>query len=96
MRHIGVCPEPRAWSRVAEALAEVGADPLSPEFRGQVARRPRVRRLVARAVYRWYCSVTRGEAAAKRVLGQSAASLAHTFQQLAGSRPVYYLWERPA
>jgi GNAT superfamily N-acetyltransferase len=96
MRRIGVCPEPKVWRRVSQALAELGADPLSSEFCGHVARRPRVRRLVGGAVYRWYCSVTRGDAAAKRVTGQSAASLALTFRQLVGSRPVYYLWERPA
>jgi ABC-type iron transport system FetAB ATPase subunit/GNAT superfamily N-acetyltransferase len=96
MRRIGVCPEPRAWRRVSEELAELGADPLSPEFAGQVARRPHVRRLVGRAVYRWYCSVTRGDVAARRVMGQSAVSLALTFRQLVGSRPVYYLWERAA
>jgi len=94
MTRMGACPAPRALLRLNKKLAEIGADPLSPEFPGQVARRPRVRRLVGRAVYQWYCGLTKCDVAAERVAKQSAEVLARSYRQVVGSRPVYYLWER--
>jgi hypothetical protein len=57
-----------------------------------VRERPVVRRAVHQAVLTWY----RGQTAdgAQRVSRQSATVLARTFRQLAGSRPVYYIWAR--
>jgi hypothetical protein len=71
-------------------LTAHGADPLSSDFTAQVRQRPAIRRIVREAVLAWYHGLT-GDAV-ERVSRQSAAVLAHTFRQLAGSRPVYYLW----
>jgi ABC-type ATPase with predicted acetyltransferase domain len=94
MRRVGTCPAPKSLARLDAELRELGVDPLSVEFPGQVARRPRVRRVAARVVYQWYCGLTNSEAAAKRVRTQSAEVLARTYRQLVGSRPVYYWWDR--
>ena len=73
-------------------LRELDVDPLSRVFPLQVARRPRVRRIVASVVHRWYASTIGG--GETRAEGQSAQTLAHTFRGLIGNRPVYYLWHR--
>jgi hypothetical protein len=79
----------------ASALVELKAmdvDPFSPEFVVIACRSPRVRRIVADAVRRWY-RATSGEGA-RRVAHQSPRFLARLFRGLIGSRPVYYLWNR--
>ena len=50
------------------------------------------RRLVAASVHAWYRATTGGGDA--RVARQSPSTLAHTFRQLAGSRPIYFIWAR--
>ncbi len=95
MRRVGRCALPEAQRRIARALAERHADPHATDFAAHVARRPEVRRLVAEGVYRWYCTITSAQAARSRVVRQSPAALAETYRQVAASRPIYYLWERP-
>jgi ABC-type lipoprotein export system ATPase subunit/GNAT superfamily N-acetyltransferase len=87
-----------ATSEQAAILAELhvlGADPMAADFVAQVCRRPAVRRVVTRAVFNWYRSAT--GAGRTRVERQSPAVLAQTYRQLAGSRPVYFIWsaDRP-
>ena len=74
------------------ALRAMDVDPNAREFPLLVARRPRVRAIVARVVFDWYSGTTGGGAA--RVARQSPQMLAQTFRGLIGSRPVYYLWRR--
>lgn len=92
MRRIGVCTASPARGRVLAQLRASGADPLAADFVAQVCRRPAVRRLVASAVSQWYRGIT-GEGEG-RVARQTPTVLAHTFQQLAGSEPVHFLWAR--
>ena len=96
MERIGQCPLPKSMLRVEADLQSLGAAPMTPEFAAQVGRRPRVRRLVAQVIYRWYCGLTNSQAARRRVERQSAEKLAQSYRQLRGSRPVYFLWERSA
>lgn len=95
MKRIGQCPLPSVLLRVDRQLSEAGVDPMSAAFVAEIGRRPRIRRLVAHAVFRWYCGLTNQNAATERVARQSAEVLARNYRQLRGSRPVYYLWERP-
>ena len=74
------------------SLAALGVDPHAHEFVLQVARRRRVRAVVAGVVEHWYAATTAG--ARRRVDHQSPEFLAQAFRGLIGSRPVYYLWER--
>jgi len=91
MQRIGLCELPPRQERVVGRIRAMGLDPLGPDFVDEVARRPRLRRLVAQAVRGWYEAGTgRG---ASRVDGQDPFTLARTFRQIAGSRPVYYLWQ---
>ncbi len=93
MTRIGTCAMPPYRARVLSELAALDVDPCRRDFVMQVSRRPRVRRLVAELVYRWYQATTAG--GERRVERQSPQLLAHTFRGLVGSRPVYYLWRRP-
>lgn len=95
MVRIGQCEPPPRHRRLLAELARLGADPGSPQFERQVARRPALHRLVARTVREWYLAHTTAEAADRRVRRQPAAVLARTFRQIVGSRPVYYLWTAP-
>lgn len=92
MRRIGVCAGGPVCDQVLAELHGMGADPFSADFAEQVCRRLTVRRLVAQAAVAWYRGITGdGE---HRVSRQTPTLLAQTFRQLAGSRPVYYLWAR--
>mgnify|MGYP000458762639 CR=1 FL=1 len=77
-----------------DKVHELGADPMSPEFEKQVCRRPRLRAAVSELVAQWYGATTAG--GEKRVERQSSQMLARLFRNLVGSKPVYYLWEKPA
>lgn len=93
MTRIGTCPVPSNRSRFLGELRAMDVDPFAREFVMQVSRRPRVRRIVSQLVYQWYQATTAdGE---KRVARQSPEFLAQTFRGLIGTRPVYFLWERP-
>jgi ABC-type lipoprotein export system ATPase subunit len=90
MQHIGVCALPSGQERLLSRLAKLGADPLSTDFAEAVRDRPDVQALVRRAVIDWYRGITGG--GKKRVEHQSPRTLAQTYRQIVGSRPVYYLW----
>jgi ABC-type lipoprotein export system ATPase subunit/GNAT superfamily N-acetyltransferase len=92
MRRIGTCRLPASQQRLLDRLGELGADPLSADFAVQIARRPQVREVVVRLVREWYEATSGG--GAERPLRQSPVQLARLARGLAGSRPVYYLWER--
>jgi ABC-type thiamine transport system ATPase subunit len=93
MKRIGTCAEPPSRVRILDELKALDVDPYAREFVAIVARRPRVRRLVAQLVYQWYQATTgSGE---QRVARQSPQFLAQTFRGLIGVRPVYFLWCRP-
>jgi ABC-type lipoprotein export system ATPase subunit len=78
-----------AW----DALGKLYVDPHGRDFPLKVARSQRVRRIVVQVVRDWYAATTGGGEA--RVERQSPRFLAQTFRSLIGSRPVYYLWQRP-
>jgi len=94
MRRIGTCPDPPKRREAMRRLDALGIDPTSRTFPMLVNRRADVRAIVASVVYDWYAATTGG--GEKRVARQSPFVLAETFRGLIGSRPVYYLWERPA
>ncbi len=89
MRRIGTVAPPSSQSVNLTRLRAAGADPLAADFVDQVRRRPAVRRIVARTVECWH-RATRGKRT--DIEDQTPTLLAHTYRQLAGSRPVYYLW----
>ncbi|MBN1341953.1 MAG: hypothetical protein JXQ73_04695 [Phycisphaerae bacterium] len=92
MQRIGVCALPRGRQRLFDWLRHQGADPLAPDFERHVTRRREIRKTVEYVVRRWYEATT--GARRDRVATQSPRLLSRTFRQLAGSRPVYYLWHR--
>jgi GNAT superfamily N-acetyltransferase len=94
MERVGLCSVPKRTERAVRELKAMGVDPMSADFPDDVCRKPRVRRIVARAVFDWYRAGTRG--ASDRVAAQGPASLARMFRQLMDSRPVYYLWSQDA
>jgi hypothetical protein len=77
-----------------EQLRDMDVDPLGRDFPMVVSRNLRVREIVARIVFRWYAATTGG--GDERVARQTPEMLARTFRSLIASRPVYYLWRRPA
>jgi len=92
MQRIGkyaLCPKRKA---ALDALRSLDVDPHGRAFPKLVARRPRVRAIVARVVHEWYTSTTGGGDA--RVARQSPQFLAQTFRGLVGAKPVYYLWHK--
>ncbi len=93
MTRVGTCVMPENRARMLDELKRLDADPFGRDFVLQVCRRPRVRRIVAGLVEQWYRGTTvSGE---KRVARQAPELLAQTFRGLAGSQPVYFLWQRP-
>ncbi len=94
MRRIGQYGLSHSRQSAVERLRAMDVDPTRPDFVRQVCRRPRVRAIVAGVVYEWYQAITAGQE--NRVTRQSPQFLAHTFRNLIGSRPVYYLWRRPS
>lgn len=93
MRRIGQYDVSPACRRALAALTAIDVDPSARDFPARVCRSRRVRRIVSEVVYRWYARTTVG--GEHRVKRQSPQFLAQTFRGLIGSRPVYYLWERP-
>lgn len=93
MRRIGLCPISTTRQRLLRQLRDAGADPMAPDFATQVCRRPRVRRLVIKGIAQWVRTISAGRST-ERIALRDPLVLAHTFRQLAGSRPVYYLWSR--
>jgi len=93
MRRIGQYEVSRRCHFALASLAEAGVDPNARDFAQLIARRRRVRAVVAGVVHRWYSATTGG--GEKRVARQSPALLAQLFRGLVANRPVYYLWERP-
>ncbi|RME40817.1 MAG: hypothetical protein D6788_02585 [Planctomycetota bacterium] len=94
MTRIGRYETPAATQEALRRLRSMGINPAGRDFPDRIARRRRVRAIVAGVVRTWYEGTTgRGE---RRVEKQSPQRLAQTFRALLGSRPVYYLWERRA
>ncbi len=92
MERIGECPLPPGRQKMWRQLERLKVDPLGEDFAEQVKRRPAVRRVVRQEVFDWLRATTGG--GEKRVSRWGPEALAMTFRQLAGSRPVYYLWHR--
>lgn len=92
MTCVGECPMPAHRAKLLRDLQALGAEPFAPDFVNQVCRRPRVRKIVALLVQRWYQATT--GAGDQRVAKQSPQFLAQTFRGLVATRPVYYLWQR--
>ncbi|MDO8630179.1 MAG: hypothetical protein Q7R41_06770 [Phycisphaerales bacterium] len=92
MRRVGQYGVDRRRREALDALRAMDVDPHGPDFAAQVARRRRVRVVVARVIHDWYAATTAG--GNRRVARQSPEFLAHTFRGLVGLRPVYYLWRR--
>jgi GNAT superfamily N-acetyltransferase len=90
MRRIGTVEPPAEQGQALSRLLAAGADPLAADFVTQVCRRPSVRRIVSEAVFNWYQTTTGG--GERRVERQTPVFLAHTYRQLAGSQPVYFIW----
>lgn len=90
MRAAGVCAAPVEAEAGVAQLRALGTDLLAAEFVDHVRRRPRVRRVVADIVHRWYRATT--SEPGRRLAQQTPTTLARTFRQLVGSAPVYYLW----
>jgi len=92
MRRIGQYKLPRNRQSTIETLRAMDVDPTGPDFVKQVCRRPRVRAIVSKVMHDWYRATTAGRE--HRVIHQSPQFLAHTFRNVIGSTPVYYLWQR--
>ena len=91
MKKVDVCELPKRSRSILEKVRRLGADPMRNEFELQIATRSDVRKLVLQMVENWY-RATSAEGS-DRPQRQSPKLLARLFRSLAGSRPVYYLWE---
>lgn len=92
MERIGVCESSAGTRRALARLAAMDVEPLSPDLAEALRANACAREVVVRVVGDWYRGRTAdGEARARRL---EPEVLARTFRQLAGSRPVYYLWAR--
>ncbi len=90
MVRLGLAGLPERQQRARQALECLRVDPLAANFEGVVARRPAVRRIVARSVENWL-SATTGRTKA-RIRAMTSRQLAAAYLQLMGTQPVYYLW----
>lgn len=89
---IGRCPLPRGRLALLERLRAWNVDPFSPDFDEQVARYPRIRKLVEDSVQAW---VNRMHGASVYVVrDRPAGFLVQAFRQVIGEPPRYYLWDR--
>jgi GNAT superfamily N-acetyltransferase len=94
MTVVGACRAPGEHAVAMRELQALGADAFAADFLSQVSRRPNVRRIVTQCVAGWYRATTGG--GERRAGRQTPSVLARTFRQIAGSRPVYYIWARDA
>jgi ABC-type ATPase involved in cell division len=90
MLRLGLAGLPVSQQRASEALAALHVDPLCEDFVHLVARRPAVRRIVARSVRNWLQATTGRPISRIRAL--TSQQLAVAYLQLLGTQPVYYLW----
>ncbi|QDV91692.1 lipoprotein transporter ATP-binding subunit [Phycisphaerae bacterium RAS2] len=92
MHRIGQCALPRGRLAILERLRRLKLDPFSDAFTSQIAKYPRVRRLVVETILGW--SQVTHSAKGFRLRGRSPDELGQTFRQVLGEPPVYYLWDR--
>lgn len=90
MVRLGLAGLPASQQRASAALAALRVDPLAADFPRLVARRPAVRRIVARSVQKWLQATTGRPVA--RIRAMTSRQLAAAYLQLLGTQPVYYLW----
>jgi hypothetical protein len=90
MRRVGACEIPKSMGKAISQLRLAGADPLAADFVSHVCRRPAVRRIALNAIAEWH-RVTSRSSRTDSLLNRPSR-IAQLFRQLAGSRPVYYLW----
>ncbi len=91
MQRIGRCPLPRGRMALLKRLRAWNIDPFSPDFDKQVARYPRIRRLVEDSVQAW---VNRMHGASVYVVrDRPVAFIVQAFRQIIGRPPLYYLWD---
>lgn len=91
MTRVGMVALPPAQEETLVALRAVGADPWAAGFVAQVCRRADVRKRVADSIAAWYRGTTGN--GRQRIARLTPSLLAQLFRQIAGSRPVYFLWE---
>jgi len=92
MHRIGQCALPRGRLAILERMRRLKLDPFSDAFTRQIAKYPRVRRLVVETILGW--SQVTHSAKGFRLRGRSPDELGQTFRQVLGEPPVYYLWDR--
>jgi hypothetical protein len=92
MNRIGRCPLPPGRMKLLERMRDWNLDPFSPGFPKQIARYPRVRRLVEQTIMDWVSALHR--ASAYDAHGRPPLELTRAFRQLIGAPPIYYLWDR--
>lgn len=92
MHRIGQCDLPRGRLAILERMRQLKLDPFSDAFSRQIAKYPRVRRLVIETLLGW--SQVTHSAKGFRLRGRSPDELGQTFRQVLGEPPVYYLWDR--
>lgn len=92
MHRIGQCALPRGRLAILERMRRMKLDPFSDAFSRQIAKYPRVRRLVVDTILGW--SQVTHSAKGFRLRGRSPDELGQMFRQVLGEPPVYYLWDR--
>jgi ABC-type lipoprotein export system ATPase subunit len=89
---IGRCPLPRGRLQLLQRMQQLKVDPFSDDFPRMISRHPRVRRMVQETIDSWTAAMQGG--ARYCTADKSPLLLAHTFRQLIGEPPLYYLWDR--
>ena len=92
MHRVGRCPLPRGRMAMLKRMQAWRIDPFSAGFPRQIARCPRVRKLVEQTIQDWVRATQGGHRC--RFAGRSSAIIASTFRQIIGEPPLYYLWDK--
>ena len=92
MTRIGLAGKSSYTRQVLQRLDHLGLRPEDPGLERAIAQRPQVRELVVQAVTAWYRATT--GAGRRRAAARTNRGLAESFRVMAGTAPVYYLWQR--
>ncbi len=94
MVRLGLAGRPARQAQACLSLRCLRVDPLAVGFEGLVARRPAVRRIVARCVEKWLSATTGRPDGQARTM--TARQLAAAYLQVMHAQPLYYLWAAAA
>jgi len=91
MVRLGTAGLPTKQEKLRRRLAELGVDPLGPDFVEVLRANAEARSVIRSAVLNWLQATT-GRSIKRAAERMTTGSLAAAFIQLMGAEPVYYIW----